>query len=279
MNTPYRHIASFRRKLGNALRGPLPGGRVFGVGAAKTGTHTIGEMFADRVASAHEKNAEKLIELLLGEGPGSSGLRHFLKRRDRENRLHIDASQVNIYLIEDYLDLFPDSRFILTVRSPALWLRSIIDDSLRRETSSTWHRFRDFRFGPKADSEGPEAALGAAGLYRIDGYLKYWAHAATEVTRQVPQSQLLIVLTEDIGPRAREIATFARVPDPDRPPALTHAFANPVRSGLLDGIPRAHLEARLDAVAGPVARQCLPGWTAATDLDAILAASSEEGRA
>lgn len=282
-HSAYKRVTSAGATLYNRVAGPRRSGCVFGVGAAKTGTHTIGEMFADRVPSAHEKDAERLIRRLLEYGPGSDRLRRFLKWRDLWRGLQIDASQVNIYLIEDLRALFPESRFILTVRSPAPWLRSIIDDSLRRETSPnwwtspTWHRFRDYRFGAKAEATGPEAVLGEHGVYTIDGYLAYWAFAITTVTRQVPPAQLMIVRTEDIGARAPEIATFAGVPDPDRLPERTHAFHNADRSGLLDRIPRAHLKERLEAIVGAVARETLPGWTASADLDLVLSAPTRAG--
>lgn len=274
------------RGLVNTAFGPKRALRVHGMGAAKTGTHTLGEMFADRVPSAHERDAERLIALLLDAGPGSPALRRYLQRRDRWRGLQIDASQVNIYLIGDLEALFPDSRYVLTLRSPAAWLRSMVDDSLRRETSATWHRFRDFRFGPRAApdgaraggsrADGPEAALAEAGLYTLDGYLGYWAFAVTEALDRLPADRLLVLRTEEIGPRAAEIARFAAVPDPDRPPRLTHAFRNPWRSGVLSRIDRAYLQDRLATVCGPAAARVMPGWTAAADLDRALAAPAPE---
>lgn len=181
---------------------------------------------------------------------------------------------MNIFLIDDLLSLFPDSRFLLTVRSPALWLRSFLDDSLREEHAAIWHRFRDFRFGRKAAAEGPDAALGAKGLYTLEGYLKYWAFSVTEVMAKVPEDRLLVVRTEDIATRAVEIARFAQVPHPDRPPATTHAYRNTQRFGVLDKLSRDHLAAQLEKVTGPTARRVLPGWTAEKDLDAVLSKPS-----
>lgn len=273
-----RAVRDNGRGIANLVRGPNRTCRVFGVGAAKTGTHTIGEMFADRVPSAHEMDVDRLIRLLLDEGPNSPALRRFLKVRDRWRGLQIDASHVNIFLLDDLMALFPDSRYLLTVRSPALWLRSFLDDSLRADAAPIWHRFRDFRFGAKAAADGPEAALGEDGLYTLEGYLKYWAFSVTEVQARVPADRLLVVPTETIGARAAEIARFAQVPDPDRPPATTHAYRNAQRFGVLDRIPRAHLEARLETLAGPVARTVLPGWTAAADLGAVLQAPPQDSR-
>lgn len=265
-----RSIQASGQGIANLVRGPRRSCRVFGVGAAKTGTHTIGQMFADRVPARHEADAARLIRLVIEAGPRSPALRHFLRVRDRWRGLQIDASQVNVFLLEDLRELFPDSRYLLTVRPPGAWLRSFLDDSLRADAPQVWHRFRDFRFGARARAQGPEAALGEAGLYTLDGYLKYWAFCVTEMRSRVPADRLLVVRTEQIGARAADIARFAQVPDPARPPATTHAYRNTQRFGVLNRIPRDHLAERLEAVAGPAARAVLPGWTVDGDLDGAL---------
>ena len=129
-----KHIVD---KLTPSLLPSRSGVRVYGVGAAKTGTHSFGEMFANRVRSGHEMDSEKLIVMHLDATRGGDRreLKEFLRKRDSKRSLKIDASQVNIYLMNELLEIWPDSRFVLTIRPPMSWLRSIIDDSLRRETN------------------------------------------------------------------------------------------------------------------------------------------------
>ena len=250
--------------------------RIFCVGAAKTGTHTIGEMFADRVPAAHEQDAEQLISLILARaaspGPSSTDtLRRYLVRRDRWRGLQIDSSQVNIYLIDDIEALFPDSRYILTLRPPASWLRSMIDDSLRREISSTWGRFRDFRFGLPASENGPDAALAKAGLYSLDGYLGYWRSAAQAVLEKIPPQRRLVVNTGDIQARTAEIARFCTVPDPDRAPQNSHSFRNDSRFGILGAMDPDYIVDRLETLTGDIARQVFTDWSPSDDLARALA--------
>ena len=270
-----------RRKAGGILRGlanvtqkPRSGGRVFGVGAAKTGTHTLGEMFGDQLATAHELDSERLIEFVLHRESvadrNNTALLTYLRRRDRWRRLTIDASQVNIYLIDELERLFCDNRYVLTVRSPATWLRSIIDDSLRRNTSLTWIRFRDFRFGAPCESMGAEAPLSKAGLYGLDGYLGYWTDAIQRVTSRVPPERLLVMPTTQIGSRSAEIARFCGVPDPNRSPTTTHSFKNTTRSEVLGSLDPSYVEEHLEAVTGQVARSVFPDWSAHEDLRKAL---------
>lgn len=224
--------------------------RVYGVGAAKTGTHSLGEMYADLVPSGHERDAETLIDLHLRRvrTGDDTELVRFLRRRDRERRLHVDASQVNLYLLDDLERLRQDHRYVQTVRSPVDWLRSIVDDSLRRDVSPTWHTFRAFRFDTGQAHPPHEQALADRGLWTLAGYLRYWRHAVLQPGTVLPPERVLVVRTTDLGPRAAEIATFGGIPE--QPAAATvRSFENPTRSGAL---------ARLDVgyLSELVVREC-----------------------
>lgn len=245
--------------------------RVYGVGAAKTGTHSLGEMFGDRIRTAHEKDAETLINLHLRRvATGRSGrLRAFLRWRDIRHRLDMDASQVNLYLIDDILALWPDSRFVLTYRHPVYWLRSIIDDTLRRTTSPTWHRFRNHRFGLAIPAPAPEADLTTAGLYSLTGYLSYWTNSIIRA-RQIPESQVLMVRTEEIGPRAENIAEFCGFPNGEITPGRSHSFANDQRFGMLSKVPKAYLIELIQEICGDPFAELFPDRDLAADVTEIL---------
>ena len=194
--------------------------RIFGVGAEKTGTHSLASMFSDYVATAHEPDSEILIKLLLDrkEGGSNAAILRFLAKQDSARRLKINSSHINVFLVQELRELFPGSHYVLTMRHPLEWLRSKLDDSLRRDTSEHWHRFRDFRFGAKDKLPGPEQPLAEAGLYSLGGYLAYWKTAITLPIEQIGSERLLIVRTQDLHSRAQEIAEFCDIerfkPDP-----------------------------------------------------------------
>ncbi len=155
------------------------GPRIYGVGAAKTGTHSLAAMFPSQIRSMHEADAEHLIELHLEREVSCEcqDIRAFLRERDQHLQLKVDVSQVNIYLLDDLETLFPESLYILTVRHPITWLRSIIDDSLRRGTTETWMRFRHYIFGYPSGFCAHERILEDNGLFTLRGYLTYWRDA------------------------------------------------------------------------------------------------------
>ena len=261
-----------RPTIGNPVSGSRTR-RVYGVGAAKTGTHSLAAMFADRVRAAHEVDAAALIDLVLHRArTGDAGpLKAALLTRDRRRRLAVDVSHVNLYLIDLIEDLFPDSRYVATVRRPLAWLDSFLNESLGRWAPAVWHRFRDFRFGPARASAPEEAALAERGLYPLAGYLGHWRLAVSTVLTRVPSDRRMLIETTALSTDARRIAQFCGVPEPDRCTVPAHAYANPARFAILSRVPPAYLVATVEGACGDVARQVFPDWSAESELAEILA--------
>ncbi len=247
--------AARARLLGPHRKGP----RVFGVGAAKTGTHSIGQMFDDRVASAHEVDVETLIYLHLHrEKTGKSEtLWRFLKRRDAVRNLKIDASHINLYLIDDFEALFPGSLYVMTIRHPFDWLRSFIDDSLRRDASDAFMRFRDYRFARGGVHPPEETLLKDRGLFTVAGYLDYWC-AAMRAVERIPKDRRLVVRTDDISTRSADIAEFCGVAGGAAPSDRSKAYVNPERSGVLHQLPRAYVDAMIAEKCGELVQNYFP---------------------
>lgn len=270
-----KYVDTIRRKFAELTAPPPPqreGPRVFGVGCAKTGTHSLGEMFEGFVETRHEPDAIRLIQLLLErERTGDrTKLLKFLEQRDRKLQLKVNASHVNIYLIQELEELFDDSRYVLTIRQPLHWLRSFTDDSLRRDARQEWIDFRKFRFGPASGHPDAEAPLAERGLFTLAGYFGYWESAISTLRARIPAERLMIVQTEELGPRASEIAAFAGIDIGEKGPSKTHSFQNTERFGVLDDIDRDYLLATCEATLGETARAVLPGWSAADEAERLL---------
>jgi len=235
-------MAQPRRAI-DGRRPALDRQRVFGVGAANTGTHTVGAMFADTVPSLHEADAENLIRLHLDRVAtgDATALHRYLKARDRRRMLTVDASQLNIYLLNDLEALFQGNRYVLTVRHPVRWLRSMIDDSLRRDVSETWIRFRRYRFGEPTGHPSQQRALAERGLFTLQGYLSYWRDAIERVHASCPADRLLVVTTRTLSSHAAEIARFASIGPLAAPPTIRRTFSNPTRFGVLERVPAPYL--------------------------------------
>ncbi|SHH18123.1 hypothetical protein SAMN05444003_2346 [Cognatiyoonia sediminum] len=248
----YRHYAKPRRV----------GPRIFVLGASKTGTHTLAHMFDDKLRTGHEDDAERIIKAYLKANLSrdTSGLLRLLRTRDRIRNLKIDSSSVNVYVLKEILELFPDSKFILTVREPTIWLRSMLDHSMARPVSPTWQEFRTYRFGERAGHPVEEQALEQAGMYPVARYLDYWSYSVAMALDQTPQDRLLVVPTNDLGKRVAEIAAFCDLDSENTSPTSTHSYPNHFRSNLLQTLPAGYLEKLVEREVGDLARRIWPEW-------------------
>ncbi len=226
---------------------------VYCVGTAKSGTHSLEALFNGRLRVYHEADWKNLIGLILGVAEGRVSPEAFsrhLRARDRRFSLDIDSSQLNYFFVRELVELFPEAKFILTLRDPYSWLDSLFNHQLaRRHPPYEWRRLRDLRFGSPHAHPPEEHALEVRGLYTLDGYLSYWAAHNRRVLEVVPEDRLLVVRTDEITPRAEEIRRFAGV---------SHAAARPTKSHTYKALAKFGVLGDLDAeyLAGKISEHC-----------------------
>lgn len=232
------------------------------IGSAKSGTHSIAAMFEGKLRSAHEPESDRVIDLILENEAGRVGdaeLSRFLLKRDRRLWLDVDSSQLNFFFIKKLVELFPEAKFVLTIRDPYSWLDSFIDHQLARGGSDTWVRLRNYRFRPDIyKHQVGELILKANGLYTLDGYLSYWAHHNRTVIESVPQDRLLIVRTDKITESAEKIAAFAGVPASYLRREESHAFKAKRKFGLIGHIDQSYLEQKVKMHCGDLIARFFP---------------------
>lgn len=225
-------------------------GQLICVGTAKSGTHSIEAIFKETLRSAHEPDSEMIIRLIRERTKGKvvdSAVKKYLLNRDRRLRLEIDSSQLNFFILDDLLKLFPNARFLLTIRNPYAWLDSFINHQLgRNRATEAWQQLRDYRFRPdKYIHPNEEIALKERGLYSLDGYLSYWAMHNATVLRNVPPNRLLVVRTNEIGKRITDICEFANIAAGSADRDQSHSFLANKRFNVLDLVPKAHLDLKI----------------------------------
>ena len=222
--------------------------QIYGVGTAKSGTHSIAAMFEDQLNAGHEPESGALIRQVLDAA--SEGRRipdQFVRERDRRLALEVDSSNLNVYLVEPLVRFFPAARFILTIREPRSWLDSLINHMLRlHRPSDEWLALRRYRFRPDLYTHRPEeAVLKERGLFTLDGFLTYWVGHNRTVLEAVPAERLLVVRTDEITDRAGAIAAFVGVPEHHAQQNKSHAFKAPAQFGVLDQIPAAFVDEKI----------------------------------
>ena len=239
----------------------------FCVGPAKTGTVSVKAMFAARYRAGHEAAFREVVELVVSRLEGKVSLRSVgrrLRLRDRRLRLEMDSFN-QLGLLADILSQrFPRAKFILTVRQPASWLRSILNQHLNVDVSqrAPERRLRELLFHPGGVSYGRgDNFLQQRGLFPLDGYLRAWADHYARVLEAVPAERLLVVQTDQLAQSGPVLARFLGIPESSIDTAHSHMHRCPYDHGVFEALDPEYLRekvsehcsavaARLDRLAG-----------------------------
>jgi hypothetical protein len=230
--------------------------KVYGVGTAKSGTHSIAGLFERNYRARHEADHENLIELILRKTSGGvsrNGLLDELSQREHGLGLSVDVSQLNVFILPELLTLFPEAVFILTIRDCFSWLRSYLDHQLRFSFAPAWLRLRHLRFGASRFAYSRhERVLEQHGLYSIHSYFRYWHRHNEAVLGTVPADRLLIVRTSEISHRIDEIARFAGTPASSLDVTKSHLFRSSARFSVLAQVDPHFLQEQMLAQCRPI---------------------------
>jgi hypothetical protein len=222
---------------------------VYGVGAPKTGTVSLARLF-EHYRSGHEKHPAESLRIIQGKRNGKLGREDVLsalRRRARRRRLEVESAHFLVHLAEYLRDLYPESKFICTVRAPAPWLRSMIDQCInkpRQQLPRSWKKIHDLAFGPPPDEyPAPEESLGKYGLRRLDQYLRYWAWHNERILDTIPSGRRLFVRTSNLSSRLSDIASFLDIPVTHLRRAHSHKTSE--KHGVLQRIDRDYVLDRI----------------------------------
>lgn len=236
--------------------------RLYGVGGAKTGTHSLAAMFAAHYRSAHEPRAAQVVAMqgrqLRGE-LDRAGLDDWLLARDRHLGLEVDVSCLNHWFAADLARLFPDARFVLTLREPFGWLDSLYSQALSPSGEPFWREARRQAFGPiPARYPREEAWLADRGLHPIGACVAYWSRRNLAMLDGLPAGRLFVLRTRELRERAGELAEFCRIPVATLSVEHSHEFKGSGRVRLSEVLDPDYLRREVLAAGRPLLARCFP---------------------
>ncbi len=252
-----------------ALRGVRPSparGPILGVGAPKTGTHSLVALFQGALRARHEPWVRRTVRLIRAQRSGAldaaeQGRR--LRGLIAGSSLELVASHPLGHFTDVLAQALPEARFLLTVREPAPWLDSMLNHLINHPRrwwgEGFWRELRRVYFGP-----GPwrypaqEQVLAARGLPNLDALLAFYAGRNRLVLDAVAPERLLVVHTEQLDRAPAALAAFAGIPTPRLRPRAARAYAAPRRHALLADIAAAYLEERIAAHWAPLRERLAP---------------------
>jgi len=208
------------RQLARAALLPLMRPRRINVsccGLSKTGTHSLAGLFED-YRSSHHPDAEVRLPLakafMLGQ-VDAAHVERILRRRDRQLWLEMESSSLAGILIEPFVKVCTDRKFILTMRDVYSWCDSWIDHNINSPpgTASAWAALDRVRL--KVDQYPPTkygAPLVERGCQALATYFQLWTAHNGRVLRTVPPDRLMLVRTHEINERIPDIAAWVGIP-------------------------------------------------------------------
>lgn len=207
------------------------------VGTNKSGTHSIGSLLAKDYNASHEEDHGRLINgwIDLKEGKISANdFKTMLLNYERYAWLEMDSSHVHAEYIDQLVKLFPEAKFILTIRDCYSWLDSYFNQVLNYPVIDCWSRLHKWRYAQGvvtyAQAEKP---IEKAGFYPLENYFNAWASHNMRVLDSVPSERLLILRTAEISTSTVKIANFLNIPVSTLDAQKKHSFKAPKQHGLL----------------------------------------------
>ncbi|MBX3729012.1 MAG: hypothetical protein KF858_07485 [Candidatus Sumerlaeia bacterium] len=246
---------AYRRSFLNRLAHPRRL-HLYGIGTGKSGTVSLAGLFQKHYRAEHEPAAARSQTLALAHmrgGLGDAPFRRAVLDLERDLWLEVNVAYFNIHFLPVLVDAFPESKFVLTVREPASWVRSVVDMYLHlRETSRdrTWKDLVDERLRTTSPHPPEEQPLAEVGLPPLEGFLNLWTWHNRTALETVPPERLFVLRTHDIGKRLDELAHFAGIDPATLDAASAHLHKAPARFGVIERIDPAHRDAQIRAHCG-----------------------------
>lgn len=241
---------------------------IYCIGHGKTGTHSLSDLFQRNYRATHEGDAEVLLDLIMDVAAGTlsaAELRHYLFWRDRRLLTEMDSSGLNIHFLDTLRDLFPQARFILTLRDCHSWLESQLNHIIARPPANNprvdYSRFQDFHYRWQGEPHPPEeTVLERLGLYTLDHFLSTYAWHNHKALDSLPRERLLVVRTHEIRQDAGRIAAFAGVPLQTLDLERAHSYPAKARFDVLGQMDRDYVEDKIRQHCGPLMAEWFPDF-------------------
>lgn len=233
---------------------------VFGVGAPKTGTHSIARLFGN-FRSSHEGLIVDMIHLARRKQDGHASTKEvyrYIKHRDQNQRWEADIAHPLIYFAEELVELYPEAKFIVTVRHPRNWLRSMTDlsinhswpkDVLATDARYVWKVHRETNLGSLPDSYPPEEnPLKERSVRPISSFLEYWRWHNEKALRAIPTERCLMIQTKDISQSLDSIASFVGVDEDGLDQTKSHSWSTKEKHDVLSNIEESYVDDKIKTI-------------------------------
>ncbi|MDZ7693143.1 MAG: sulfotransferase [Balneolaceae bacterium] len=184
---------------------------VFCVGLPRSGTHSLANLFRLNYRADHEPYHGATVKLLIDlykNKISKDRIINHLKVKDEILQLELEAAHYLYKLVPELVSLFPESKFILTVREPRSWLESEINMNYRSVRGKIWSRLEYARYDKYGFEYKIPKLKNIKGVYPISSYLHYYLEHIDLVLKSVPPERLLILDTFNLNGSIDKLCDF-----------------------------------------------------------------------
>lgn len=207
--------------------------RAYVVGLPKSGTTSLAEVFTPAYRAAHEGRPIRSIVNLLDWKRGYTNdwkIKRQLRYRDKRLGLEFESAHYLCHVAEHLVEMFPESKFILTYREPVAWLESQINQRLEARGAAHWDALQEWRLGRYGHSFELSELEQMRGVYPVSSYLSYWHDHVSHVLETVPPERLLAIQTSKLSSSITEVATFVGADPELLDGSRSHSYRRPEKS-------------------------------------------------
>jgi hypothetical protein len=225
--------------------------QAFCVGAAKTGTTSIAEMFKQHYRAGHEPEYSLMVAMInqhFHHRLTDDEFCQSLKKHEKRVWLDVNSSCFLGYRSDLLYRTFPNAKYILTVREPKSWLKSIFTSNIKYSASiplqARWH---EVFFQPhKFSYTRYDAILRKYNLYPLDSFLNYWVFTNCSVMQAIPDNQLLILDTRQLSHSDQLLSDFLKIAPGSINAKTTHKNKTKEKYDIISLIDANYLQDRID---------------------------------
>jgi hypothetical protein len=203
-------------------------------------------MFEHNFDSRHEANIQdtnhNIINYLESKITQEQML-DYLKKRDQQLQLEMESTHSLIYVANELSSLFPQAKFIVTVREPMDWIRSRINFHFKKHPPE-WEEYRQYFWMDKTESYSEkEQILQENDLASLDAYLGQYAQHYSLVAKNIPKDRKLTIRMDEISGKTSEISEFLDISPQKIIPE--HSNSQPNKVAFIDSLDQQYVAQKI----------------------------------
>jgi hypothetical protein len=229
-------------------------------------------IFDKHFRAAHEPERDAMRELLRKEESGlitDEEKTRYLFTRDTRLFLEVEAAAFNRRNITQFAGLFPEAKFLVTVRDPYTYTDSVINHLLNHSVALEGDRrgLVGKVMGDEQFSHAPEEnELEQLNLHTLDGYLTNYANSTADILRSTAPDRRLVVRTDRIRESVESIAEFLGISSDLLDVSESHAFKAKGKFGVLSRMDPEFVDAKVQEHCLEIMNDFFPEIRSITDV-------------